>query len=54
MKPAPKSPEFDRFTSALRHILSVPKSEIVKAEQEGKKARRTKRASSGHASRDAG
>ena len=51
MKPAPKSPEFERFTSALQHIMSVPKSEIVKREQEQKEARKTKRAS-GHASRD--
>lgn len=50
MKPVPKSPEFERFTNALRHIMSVPKSEIVKREQKQKEARRTKRASSGRAS----
>lgn len=52
MKPTPKSPEFERFTSALRYIMSVPKSEVVKREQEQKEARKTKRASLGHASCD--
>ena len=50
MKPAPKSPEFEKFKAALRHILTVPKSEIVEREQEQKKTRQTKRVSSGHVS----
>jgi len=52
MKPIPKSPEFERFTSALRHIMSVPKSEVVKTEQKQKDAPKAKRASSGRAFRD--
>lgn len=55
MKPAPKSPEFERFRSALQRIMSVPKSDIVKREQEQKEARRAKkRAASGHASGENG
>jgi len=50
MKPAPTSPEFERFKNAMRHIISVPKAEIVKHEQEQKKTRQTKRVSSGHVS----
>lgn len=53
MKPAPKSPEFERFTSAMRHIMSVPKSEIVKRDPK-QKARKIKRASSAHVSREKG
>ena len=33
MKSKPKSPEFQRFEDALRHIISVPK-EVVLAEIE--------------------
>lgn len=33
MKPTPKSPEFERFTSALRQILSVFKSEVSSHER---------------------
>ncbi len=51
MKPAPKSPEFERFTEALRQIMSVPRTGGSNAPQIQEKAR-TKRASSGCVSRD--
>ena len=51
MKRAPKSPEFERFTSAMQHIMSVPKAEIVRQDREQKEAR-IKRASSDRVSRD--
>jgi len=43
MKPTPKTPTFARFTDAVRQILTVPKSEILRREAEAKEARRTAR-----------
>ncbi len=45
MKPTPKTPTFARFTEAVRQIVSVPKTEILKREREAKAERQTKRAS---------
>ncbi len=56
MKPPPKSPEFQKFMDATRAILTVPKQEILRREQEAKEERKTKRssASSGRVSRAKG
>ncbi|MGA8736215.1 MAG: hypothetical protein WB558_20020 [Terriglobales bacterium] len=51
MKPPPKTPEFERFTQALRHIVQVPKAEVQRRMEAAKKRRIAKRAS-GHASHD--
>jgi hypothetical protein len=45
MKPTPKTETFQRFTEALRQIVSVPKSE-VDARIKAKHRPRTKRAAS--------
>jgi hypothetical protein len=51
MKPTPKTPTFARFTDAVRQIVSVPKTEILRLEQQAKEERKAKRSSaSGHAS----
>jgi hypothetical protein len=50
MKPPPKTPEFERFTQALRRIIQVPKAEVQRRMEEAKKNRAEK--ASGHASRD--
>lgn len=34
MKTAPDSPEFTRFTEALRTVLSVPKTEVMRRMEE--------------------
>lgn len=39
MKPVPKTPEFARFTDAVRQILAVPKTEILRREAEAKEVR---------------
>lgn len=50
MKPVPRTPEFTRFVDAMKHIVSVPKTEILRREQEAKEERKLKRASAlGHA-----
>jgi hypothetical protein len=49
MKPTPKSETFKVFTDALRHIVSVPKSE-VDARIKAKRRPHTKREASGHVS----
>jgi hypothetical protein len=46
MKPTPKTETFQRFTEALRHIVSVPKSEVDAAIKARQKARKAKRAAS--------
>jgi hypothetical protein len=53
MKPTPNTPEWERFTNAVRQIVTVPKTEILKGEQQAKEQRKAKRASasSGRASR---
>ncbi|SPF32653.1 hypothetical protein SBA1_1070013 [Candidatus Sulfotelmatobacter kueseliae] len=48
MKPPPKNPEFDRFTSALRHIVQVPKATVMakmSAEKQARQRRRQRQAS---------
>jgi|HubBroStandDraft_3_1064219.scaffolds.fasta_scaffold678196_2 hypothetical protein len=45
MKPAPKTPEWDRFTNAVRQIVSVPKSAVVEMQESAKEQRKAKRAS---------
>jgi len=56
MKPTPKTPGFQRFTDAMRAIMSVPKSKILEAEKREKEERKAKRssASDGRASREQG
>jgi hypothetical protein len=54
MKPPPKTPEFERFTEALRQIVQVPKKKVearMNAAKRERQRQRGKRAS-GHASRD--
>lgn len=43
MKPTPKTPTFARFEDAVRHMLTVPKTEILRREAEAKEARRAAR-----------
>jgi len=43
MKPTPKTPTFARFEDAVRHMLTVPKTEILRREAEAKEARREAR-----------
>jgi hypothetical protein len=45
MKPTPKTPTFARFTDAVRQMLTVPKTEILKRETDAKEQRKLKRAS---------
>lgn len=48
MKPTPKNPEFDRFTSALRRIVKVPKAAVLAkmdAEKQARQRQREQRAS---------
>jgi hypothetical protein len=53
MKPPPKSPEFTRFTEALRQIVQVPKKEVAARMTAAKRERTGQRKqASGHASRD--
>jgi hypothetical protein len=43
MKKPPDNPEFVRFTDAMRHIMTVPKTAIrERDEEEKKKAKRDK------------
>jgi hypothetical protein len=48
MKTPPNNPEFARFTDALRHMLKVPKTEMNRRIEAGKK--RKPKASASHAS----
>jgi hypothetical protein len=41
MKRPPDSPEFERFTEAMRRIMTVPKANIQKAIKEEKRKSRT-------------
>jgi hypothetical protein len=45
MKPVPKTPEFTRFVEAMKQIVSVPKAEILRREQQAKEERKLRRAS---------
>ncbi len=49
MKPTPKTETFQRFTDALRQIVSVPKA-VVDARIKAKHRPRTKPVASGRAS----
>jgi len=53
MKPPPKNADFDRFTEAMRHIVQVPKQEVV-AKMDAARRERQQHAkqASGPASRD--
>ena len=53
MKPTPKTPTFARFTDAVRQMLTVPKTEILRHEAAAKEARKATReaSASGRASR---
>ena len=42
MKVPPDNPEFARFTDALKTILKVPKSEVMRRIEEEKTTRRPK------------
>jgi hypothetical protein len=42
MKPPPDNPEFRKFTSAMRTIMSVSKAELKKREEAQKKRKRSK------------
>jgi len=46
MKTPPDNPEFRRFTSAMRTIMSVSKTTLKKRETEQKKRKRAKHAAS--------
>jgi hypothetical protein len=46
MKTPPDNPEFRRFTSAMRTIMSVSKTTLKKRETKEKKRKRAKRAAS--------
>ncbi|MGC1361816.1 MAG: hypothetical protein WA419_07635 [Silvibacterium sp.] len=37
MKRPPDSPEFERFTDAMRHIMRVPKAAIQRPKETGKR-----------------
>jgi hypothetical protein len=37
MKPPPDNPEFERFTEAMRHIMTVSKTDIQEAIKEEKR-----------------
>jgi len=54
MKSNPKpSPEYARFESALRHVLSVPKAEVlaeIERQHEARKKRKPNASASGRAS----
>jgi hypothetical protein len=51
MKTTPKTPEFQRFTNAMRAVLTVSKQEILEREKQAQKERKAKRPSvSGRAS----
>jgi hypothetical protein len=55
MKPPPKTPEFARFTEALRQIVQVPKKEVAAKMNAAKQERQQQRKrASGHVSRDKG
>ena len=45
MKPTPKTLTFARFMEAVRQIVTVPKTEILRREAEAKEQRKAKRAS---------
>jgi hypothetical protein len=45
MKPTPKTPEFQNFQNALRHLVTVPKAEILEREKRAKEERKAKRSS---------
>jgi hypothetical protein len=45
MKPVPKTPEFTRFVEAMKQIVSVPKTEILRREQQAKEERKLRRVS---------
>jgi hypothetical protein len=53
MKTLPKTPEFQNFTDAMRKILTISKTELLRREVKAKEERKAKRssASSGRASR---
>ncbi len=46
MKKPPDNPEFQRFTSAMRDILKVSKTELQRRMEDEKTAKRTSKASS--------
>ena len=46
MKKPPDNPEFARFTRAMRHIMSVSKTELQRRMEEEKKGKRSKASAS--------